>query len=89
MSKKMLLESTSIFKVWQEINVPDEFDTSDRDAMLELFSMIPYPEAANRDPHNGKAEFSQHMAWEDGRLCYSELLPDRDGEPKRSQSPNL
>lgn len=76
MSKKLRLESTATYVVWQEIEVPDDFDTVDRDAMLELFSMIPCPEAAKPDPRNGRAEISQWAVWEGGRLRFFESTAD-------------
>lgn len=68
MSKTLRLELFATYLTWQEVVVPDDFDASDPAAMEQLFSDMPFPHTP--EPRNGRAEITQRIAWEKGRVCY-------------------
>ena len=76
MSKTLRLERTATYVVWQEIEVPDDFDTSDEVAMVEMITAMPYPADSDSDPRNGRAEVTQRVVWEGGRICYFASLAE-------------
>jgi hypothetical protein len=68
MSKTVRLETSVTYLVWQEVVLPDEFDTRDVVAMEQLFSNMPYPDTPER--HSGRAGITKRIAWLAGRACY-------------------